>query len=112
MTRERKEFEEWYDANHKEPIHPADRRTDGDYRLGISGKWHVWQASREQLKAKLLSDEMVEKVAELIQKESIEQDEILGEHNSGRAWRDLIEEWKQSYRNIAKAALQAVVGEL
>jgi hypothetical protein len=42
----RERFEAWYNANHKEPIHPADYRTDGSYRLGIEGKWRTWQAAQ------------------------------------------------------------------
>jgi hypothetical protein len=41
----RARFEEWYNSTHKEPIHAADRRTDGDYRLGISGLWKSWKAA-------------------------------------------------------------------
>lgn len=38
-------FEEWYNANHREAIRPADYRDGGDYRFGIQGKWDVWQAA-------------------------------------------------------------------
>ena len=66
----KQDFEAWYNSTHREPIHPADRRTDGDYRLGISGLWQSYQAGREderaEIAAKLESEDMVSLVAQAL----------------------------------------------
>lgn len=84
------EFEEWYGENH--------------HRFGLGGfkscHW-VWKASREQLTAKLTSDEMVEKCAV----------------SMGEALAKTYPEWAEANvtnfdRVAAKAALEAIVREL
>lgn len=52
----RQEFEAWYNSNHKEPINAADRRRDGDYRLGISGKWQAYQACNAKQNEEMARD--------------------------------------------------------
>ena len=75
------EFEEWYSENH--------------HRFGLGGfkscHW-VWKASREQLTAKLMSDEMVEKCVVAINLQ-LPPDIMLT-------------------NGVAKAALEAIVREL
>lgn len=74
------EFEEWY-KNKDYSSNPRKAAID------------AWQASREQLKAKLLSDEMVSKISDVIEENG--NASVQGEGYT-----------------LAKAALEAVVGEL
>lgn len=110
MKTESQAFEEWYNANHREPIRPADYRTNGGYRLGIQGNWDVWQASRASLKKELLSDEIVEKCAKALAIEAYHTFGLETLHNSSD--KDHAEKEWAHYISPAKAALQAMVEEL
>lgn len=77
------------------PPHFYDLHENGEYIVwDMRNRFMAWQASREQLKAKLLSEEMVEIIKALIDNHYDGDIEALDTHGA------------------AKAALEAVVGQL
>lgn len=81
--------------------------------VGYEDCLREWQASRESLKAKLLSDEMVAIISLALATHAEETTaNIFGKPTDTATFKSTCQNISYMYESAAKAALEAVVGEL
>lgn len=115
MKQEQEAFEEWavqlvqVEGKPYAESYPIEKRDNGRYSHPFTMcAWEAWQASRAEFKAKLLSDEMVEAVADAIDAEEHKND--CDKYPLAKRINLYGKDSQYEIFNKAKAALEAIAG--